>query len=68
MEGTMKDVMKTTESASGRDALAKKLGQLQAELRRLGTTQKAVVEEANQRQRAAAGRPKNTPWATEKAA
>lgn len=47
---------------SGRDALAARLGQLQVELRRLGRTQTAAVEEANRRRREAAGQPEHAPW------
>ncbi|MEU0602213.1 hypothetical protein ABZ484_28865, partial [Streptomyces sp. NPDC006393] len=50
------------EPASGREALAAKLGELQAKLRRLGKTQKAAVEEANRHRREAAGRPPDVPW------
>ncbi|MFC6135637.1 NACHT domain-containing protein [Streptomyces spororaveus] len=51
-----------TGTASGRGALAEELGWLQAELRRKGKTQKAAVEEANRRRRAAAGRSQDAPW------
>ena len=47
---------------SGRQVLAKELGLLQAELRELGKTQKAAVEEANRHRRTAADRLEDEPW------
>ncbi|WP_210430804.1 NACHT domain-containing protein, partial [Streptomyces physcomitrii] len=51
-----------TQEPVGRHVLAEQLGLLQGELRKEGKTQKAAVEEANRRLRAAAGRPQDVPW------
>ncbi|MET9878563.1 hypothetical protein ABZZ36_28600 [Actinacidiphila glaucinigra] len=60
--------MSTTEEPPGRQALAPQLELLQDELRnvRPRKSQKAAVEEANRRRRAAAGRPKDVPWPRDK--
>ncbi|MFF8931479.1 NACHT domain-containing protein [Streptomyces longwoodensis] len=50
------------EPASGRQALAARLGLLYTELRKRGKTRKAAVAEANRRRRRAAGRPEEVPW------
>lgn len=57
--------MSATRESAGRQALAVKLGELQAELSGLGVrkkSQKAAVEEANRRRRRVAGRAEEEPW------